>query len=234
MRSASTHLAFEWLTEVPAKEMAELGWIEPASEPTTVAAECLQFFGVSSVSGWRKAYGETLKTIALRTSKTFASQPGAVAAWLRQGEIQAAAIECAPWDPQKFRHLLTDIRSLTRVKDTAEFRPTLVRRCAACGVAVVVLRAPKMCKASGASRFLSPSKSLLLLSTRHLFDDHFWFTFFHEAGHLILHHDKFLFVDGLSAGDDNMSSDEEEEANKFAATVLIPPEHEQELLRLRE
>ncbi len=230
-RAASTEDAKEWLGEVPAKEMADLGWIKPGGGKTGVAEACLQFFGVPSVPGWRETYKETLQAIAFRTSKTFVSQPGAVVAWLRQGEVLASEVECARWDPEKFRNELVEIRALTRVENPAEFLPELVKRCAACGVALVVLRAPKMCKASGASRFLIPSKPLLLLSGRHLSDDHFWFTFFHEAGHLILHSDKFIFVDGLG-GDDNLSGSEEDEANRFAVDILIPPEHQEELLGL--
>ena len=90
---------------------------------------------------------------------------------------------------------------------------------------------PKQCKASGAARFLTPSKAMLLLSVRHLSDDHFWFTFFHEAGHLILHSNKFIFVDGLGC-DDNLASNDEDEANRFAEDLLIPPEHREEMLSL--
>jgi Zn-dependent peptidase ImmA (M78 family) len=93
----------------------------------------------------------------------------------------------------------------------------------------VVLRAPKKCRASGASRFLSPGRPLLMLSFRYLSDDHLWFTFFHEAGHLLLHADRCLFLEG----DDRLTTAEEEEANAFAANTLIPPEHQPEMLRLR-
>ena len=67
-----------------------------------------------------------------------------------------------------------------------------------------------------------------MLSFRYLSDDHFWFTFFHEAAHLILHREKYIFLEG----DDRLSSDEEEEANKFAADTLIPPEFQAEMMSL--
>jgi len=230
-RAGSVDGAAEWLDEVSAKELAKLGWIRPVGGKAGAAAACLQFFGVPSIPRWRETYKDTLQAIAFRTSKAFASQPGAVAAWLRQGEVLAADIECQRWDHVKFRAELAGIRALTRVEKPSEFLPQLVERCAACGVAVVVLRAPKMCKASGASRFLTPEKPLLLLSGRHLSDDHFWFTFFHEAGHLILHSNSFIFVDGL-ADDENLSNEEEDEANAFASDILIPPEHQEEMLAL--
>jgi HTH-type transcriptional regulator / antitoxin HigA len=229
---ASTEETKSWLGEISGRELARLGWIKPFEGKAGIAAACLQFFGVLSVPGWRDAYKDTLRAIAFRTSKAFVSQPGAVAAWLRQGEIRASDIDCAPWNPDAFRAALQEIRALTRIEDPDKFLPELVKRCGECGVAVVVLRAPKECKASGASRFLTESKAMLLLSVRHLSDDHFWFTFFHEAGHLILHGHKFIFVDGLGC-DDELASSDEDEANRFAEDMLVPAEHRPEFLSLR-
>src|SRR4029077_16981261 len=131
-----------------------------------------------------------------KTSPTFESDPGAVAAWLRQGEIEASEISCEKWDRDRFRHELSAIRKLTREKNPCVFLPELIQRCSACGVAVVVLRAPTKCRASGASRFLSTGTALMMLSFRYLSDDHFWFAFFHEAGHLLLHSDNSIFLEG--------------------------------------
>jgi HTH-type transcriptional regulator / antitoxin HigA len=227
-REASRPASLGWLDEIPAIELMKWEWVKPVSEPAAKVAACLQYFGVSSVEAWREAYKDVLHVIALRTSPTFESQLGAVAAWLRQGEIAASSIKCEPWDPERFRQELASIRGLTRQPDPAVFLPDLVQRCAACGVAVVVVRAPKNCRASGASRFLSPNRPILLLSFRYLSDDHFWFTFFHEAAHLLLHSDKYLFLEG----DYKLSSTQEEEANAFAAATLIPPEFQAEMLQL--
>jgi HTH-type transcriptional regulator / antitoxin HigA len=227
-REASRAASLNWLDEVPTKDMVELGWVKPTSDPAAMAAGVLQFFGVSSVESWRETYKDALQAIAFRTSATFESQPGAVAAWLRQGEFAASSMKCGPWDPERFRVELAVIRELTREKDPQAFLPELTRLCGACGVSVVALPAPKKCRASGATRFLSPTRPLLMLSFRYLSDDHFWFTFFHEAAHLILHSDKYMFLEG----DDRLSSAEEQEANVFAANILIPPQCQEEMLRL--
>lgn len=230
-RRAANAETVEWFKAVPSKEMSDLGWIQSESGKSASAAACLQFFGVPSVSDWNSAYQGACQAIAFRTSKSFASEAAAVAAWLRQGEIVASEINCGEWDPKRFRKELERLRGLTREKDPDKFLPELIQRCAACGVAVVLLRAPKKCKASGAARFLSNGKPLILLSARHLSDDHLWFTFFHEAGHILLHGDRFVFVDGLD--DSRLSEKEETEANQFAADILVPPEHQAEMMRLR-
>jgi Zn-dependent peptidase ImmA (M78 family) len=152
-----------------------------------------------------------------------------VAAWLRQGEIEAEGIECEPWDAEHFERSLLEIRSLTREKHPKKFLPQLQKLCAESGVAVVSLRAPAGCRSSGATRFLSSQKAVLLLSFRHLSDDHFWFTFFHEAGHLLLHGKSGFFVEG----DDTPSNRDEDEANKFAARILVPPTFQASFLNLR-
>ena len=73
-------------------------------------------------------------------------------------------------------------------------------------------------------RSFSPNKALLQLSFRYLSDDHFWFTFFHEAGHLILHSKSALFLEGAKNVDAC-----ELEANEFAARILVPSEFQKRL-----
>ena len=93
--------------------------------------------------------------------------------------------------------------------------------------AFVVVRTPKGCHASGATRFTSDSKAILQLSARHLTDDHFWFSFFHEAAHLLLH-GKRLFLEMK-----DVASAEEREADLFAEQMLIPQEWRKEFEALR-
>jgi Zn-dependent peptidase ImmA (M78 family) len=56
------------------------------------------------------------------------------------------------------------------------------------------------------------------LSLRYKTDDHLWFTFFHEAGHILLHGRKECFVEG----DDQDRDTKESEADSFALEWLIP------------
>lgn len=216
-----------WLKELPLSDMVRFGWIAPP-RPADELGACLQFFDVPSVSAWYERYGRLQEVVAFRSSQTFDSRLGAVAAWSRRGELEADAIECADWDRDQFRSLLPGIRPLSRQKDPAKFLPELRSRCAECGVAVVVVRAPSGCRASGATYFVSEHKALLLLSFRFRSDDQFWFSFFHEAGHLVLHGGRGFFLEGPEM----MRDANEDEANDFAARTLVPPSFESELLRL--
>lgn len=226
---ARLHKAEEdWIAELPVGDMIKFGWLRPVPHPSEEVAACLRFFNVASVRAWRDAYASLQEMIAFRTSHSLDSRPAAVAAWLRQGEIEAESIGWKPWDAKRFQESLSEIRPLTRIKAPRRFIPDLQKHCAESGVAVAVVRAPSGCRASGATRFLSQRKALLLLSFRFLTDDHFWFTFFHEAGHLLLHSEKALFLEGADA----LSTAEEQEANEFAARTLVPSEFQLALLNL--
>ncbi len=215
-----------WLKELPMAQMRAFGWIPALRSRGAQVVSALRFFAVSSVEAWRARYEAPLA--AFRTSKKLKPKPGAVAAWLRRGEIEGAAVRCEPWSPIGFRDVLPKLRALTTEPQPAKFLPVMKELCAKQGVALVVVRAPGGCPASGATKFLSPEKALLILSFRHLADDHLWFSFFHEAGHLLKHGKKALFVEGIG-----MTSEEENEADQFAREFLIPPDRNGELAKLR-
>ena len=217
-----------WIRQLPVSDMVRFGWLKAVPRPMNEIAACLRFFGVSSVQEWYTKYDAILHEASFRESQTFESWPAATAAWLRQGEIEAEAISCARWDRDSFRSALKDARSLTRISDPLRFIPRLRKLCAGHGVAVSVIRAPAGCRASGATRFISDDKALLLLSFRYLSDDHFWFSFFHEAAHLLLHGQGSWVLETA----DEVTDGREREANRFAEELLLPEDLQDEFRRL--
>jgi len=217
------HAARAWLNELPVRDMKKFGWIKAGGGNVIKSDldQCLRFFDVASVSEWRKKYHGVMSAVSFRTSLSFESQPGPVLTWLRYGEMQATKIKCRAWNAKGFRTTLPKIRQLTRNKDPNSFLPILKKLCAEHGVALVIARAPAGCHASGATRFIAPDKAMMLLSFRYLSDDQFWFTFFHEAAHLLLHSHRALFIED---GND-VNQDEEDDANRFAEDILVPPEY---------
>lgn len=217
-----------WIKELPIKDMIKFGWIRDVADKVS---ECLRFFNVPDVKTWRTQYSDLMQTTSFRTSPTFKADQGATAAWLRFGEITANNTNCQKWNEEGFEKTLFEIKAFTRKKNPKDFIPELKKACAKCGVAVVVARTPYGCRASGATKFINGDKAMLMLSFRYLSDDHFWFTFYHEAGHIMLHQSKTPLIED----DSNIKvySDQEKEANIFAAEVLIPHELDGELSRLR-
>lgn len=214
----------KWLQTLPIKELTKRGVITKGADVGTQLQEACRFFGVANRESWENVWRAPLASF--RKSKAFESDDGAVAAWLRLGELEAADIPCEPFDARKFRSALQEIRSLT-ILPIDEAIPALVSLCAAAGVAVVFVPEIKGTRASGAARWVTPTKAVIQLSLRHKTDDHLWFSFFHEAGHVLLHSKKETFITG-----DPSADAAEEEANDFSANHLIPKRLEPELLSL--
>lgn len=210
-----------WIRGLPIADMIKFGWLNQSTFQSNQVMSCLHYFGVSNITAWRAKYLGLLGSVDFRTSPSFNSDPGPVAAWLRQGEIEAEAIKCHAWNEKRFSECLSQVRPLTRQKDPRRFILELRKRCAKCGVAVAIVRSPNGCRASGATSFITRDKALLMLSFRYLSDDQFWFTFFHEAGHLLLHGKEDFFLEGLTTASKNKK---EQEANDFAVRTLIPLE----------
>lgn len=214
-----------WLTNLPFKFMNTNKWIENGDSLQSY----LDFFNVPSVRKWKVKYESEIQELSFRTSQTLNSDFASVAAWLRRGEILANKIECNEWNKKQFEISLSEIKKLTRLKNPKDFLPKLVNICAESGVAVAVVPTPPGCKASGATKFINDNKAILLLSFRYLTDDQFWFTFFHEAGHLILHK-KSTHIELFK---DSLVNEQENEANTFAAEFLVPYTYHNELKNLR-
>jgi addiction module HigA family antidote len=204
----------EWLKTIPVKELIDRGCLEPQSDQVSLLREVLKFYGVGSVDAWREIW--EVPVVAARRSPCFESRPGDASAWIRQGELQAHEVECQPYDKARFRETLSHIRGLTR--EPAEvFVPEMKRLCAEAGVAIALVREMKKVPWSGATKWLTPNKAMVLLCLRGKGEDKFWFSFFHEAGHVLHDSKKDLLINDGSHDDPR-----EERANQYASDILIP------------
>lgn len=205
----------QWAKQFPLKAMADRGWIARETTPSERTEEVLRFFAVSSPDAWG-AYWASPRRLAARMTGAYAVDTSALTAWLRQGELQAAAVETAPFDSERFRQVLGRMRTLSS-QDPLLWQAALRDDCASAGVAVVFVRELPKIRCHAVSRWLAPDKALIQLCLRYRTDDHLWFSFFHEAAHILRHSKKQMFVDDL-AGD----SPEEREADRLASEWLIP------------
>ena len=224
LRPVSASITFDtFAKQLPLKDMRSFGWFESYSGLSDRDA-ALAFFE-DAPGDWQSSGSRIMDAVRFRTSFAHESNPAAVAAWLRQGVLRAREIDCATWDAKALESAIPSIRALVRQKDPMLFFPKLVDICRECGVAVVFVRTPKGCHASGATHFAEENKAVVQLSFRYRSDDHFWFTVFHELGHLILHPANRLFVEGK----EYEATEEEDEANSYAAQILIPNTFDAEL-----
>lgn len=213
--------ADKWSSTLPIKQMTKFGWIDTPKDWHDRINICLDFFRVDDVESWNALYCRQVETAHFRRSPSFTLEKSATAVWFRACERASGSLaELASYDADAFRSALPRIKKLTRAKDPRYFLPKLANICAAAGVAVAVVPSPTGCPASGAARWFRDNP-FIQLSARHLTDDHFWFSFFHEAGHVILHDLSSPFIDLL---EDESVDVYETEANHFASTTLLGAE----------
>lgn len=204
-----------WAERFSVAELVRMGLLEKPCNSTDAVEKLLNFFAVGSVEVWETRFKEM--SVAYRKSPSFNGAPEAVAAWLRIGEHLADNINTEPYDRKRFISALSEIRKLT-TQAPKNFEPEMKALCRRAGVALVLTSELPKTRLSGATRWLTKDKALIMLSLRHKSDDHFWFSFFHEAAHVLLHGKKELFLD-----DENRTStnDKEKEADSFSADFLV-------------
>jgi len=204
-----------WVKEFPIKELQRRHVIPPnLSAPETVNA-LLEFFRVGSIAVWEEKI--TGLATQYRRSPSFTSSIKAIAAWLRIGINKAQKMEMGEFNKTKFKEALQNIRRLTKENPNV-FEPEMISECAKAGVAVIFVKELPGTHLSGAACWIAKNNALIILSLRYKIDDHFWFTFFHEAGHLLLHGKKTINIDSKKLSENT----QEKEANNFAEDILIP------------
>ncbi|MDE0108795.1 MAG: HigA family addiction module antitoxin [Bryobacterales bacterium] len=204
-----------WAKRFPIAELRKRGLLGPQSSDRQTAVDLLTLFGVSSVEAWSRQYNSA--RVSYRHSPSFKSDEAALATWLRLGEREAAEQPCTPYDSLRFRGALRKIRDLTTAPVELALQNTQ-RLCNDAGVALSVVKPLPKARASGAAWWMSPQKAVIEVSARHKTDDHLWFSFFHEAAHILLHGKRSVFVDDTQ----REAAGIEAEANAWARDALIP------------
>lgn len=204
----------EWTRQFSYTKMAKLQLVPETQDKVERVDNLLSFFAVASEVEWEDTYSRL--DGAARESATCKSELGDLSAWLRAGEILSQRRSCAAFDRSAFLGGLRKIRGLTRTSPP-DVWGVVEELCADAGVAVVLVPELPNTHVSGFTRWLSPTKALIQLSLRYKTDDMLWFTFFHEAAHILLHGKRDVFLEFRGSGDGK-----EAEADRWASSLLIP------------
>lgn len=217
----------EWAEQFPIHEMNRLGWIQIKELLTPQSVhDLLSYFGVANNRLFNNVWDEVLQgtdALAYRSSKDIAPDLHARIAWLRKGELDAQAIDTMPFDPETFRSALVMIRGRLS-EDIEVLWPQIVDAFADSGVATVVTPELRNTRLFGASRWLSSEKALIQLSHYYKTYDQFLFSLYHEAGHILLHRKRELYLDDPVMPETGSQDDQESQADQFAADALVPPD----------
>ena len=196
--------------------LANIGVVPKFTKGTDKVLALQKFFGVTSLHNVKSVRRYAAAFRCGNTQKK--RSPEAVAAWLRLGELSAREIDCAPFDKSGLQAALTEIRGMT-MQPPDEFLPRLSGLLAGVGVALVLCPHLPKTYAHGATFPLGRDKTVLMLSIRGKWADIFWFSLFHELGHIMLHDHNVVFVEYDSR--DQKRQEQEKEADRFAANMLI-------------
>ena len=215
MEAEKVKRSTRWLKSFPVKELVKRGHFTSPESEVEAVVKLLTFFRVGSIDAWHARY--SMKNVTYRHSPSFKSDEAALTTWLRLGEIDAEGQNCAEFNAVRFKGAVRAIRGLTRQPIDKALRQAS-KLCNEAGVALVIVPPLPKTALSGAARWTSPGRALIQLTARHRTNDHLWFSFFHEAAHILLHSKKGIFVDETEAVDTQLES----EANEWASNILVP------------
>jgi HTH-type transcriptional regulator / antitoxin HigA len=220
--------AKNWADCFPYSNMSRAGWVSPTRLPEEKAKYLLDFFAISNHDSWDNMYLKQELKVSFRISLAHTKEAHAISAWLRQGEIQAKEIVAPAYDSKKFKTNLQAIKSLMAEHPTDYFQ-RLQRFCLEAGVIVVYTPCLPKAPIHGSTRWIVDTP-LIQLTARYKQNDRFWFTFFHEVGHILLHGKKYISLENIEYSD--IDIEKEREADDFAINWTFSKEQEQEVLKI--
>jgi HTH-type transcriptional regulator / antitoxin HigA len=192
----------------------------------------LAFFGVATPEEWKSMYvGDKMQKSYYRLSLANVTSPQALTVWLRKGELQAKELRLPEYDKKKFQDNLLVIRALAHLHPD-DYKEKLQDLCKDAGVALVFTPALPKTNVSGVSRWVGNNVPLIQISDRYKANDQFWFSFFHEAGHLLHHGKKDFCIENEE--EIEMDVEKEKEANDYSANLLIPRKEYQNFVSMAD
>lgn len=218
--------AIDWASAFPYAKMANFEWVPKTRIVEEKVINLFNFFNVASQKGFEDYYYNQRTKVAFRISLKDQENAPVIASWLRQGEIQASKIQTNEYSKTKLKKILPDIKKIM-AKQPENYFKKLQDLCLLAGIKIV--HTPCLPKASihGSTRWINNSP-LIQLSGRYKRNDIFWFTFFHEVGHILLHGKKYISIENINIEGENQEY--ETEADLFASNWLLTQSQENEIL----
>lgn len=208
----------------PLAYLRKYGFVKaPTRDHVNTVRELLSLLGVASFSAFEKTWFEG--SVAYRRSAAGRKDAPLLATWLALAERHHDGLGSLPeFDRDRVAESVSFLRGLT-VAPGMEGVETAERILREAGVVLCFIPEVSGLKIHGATRWLN-KHPVIQLSLRGKSDDQLWFTLLHEVGHVLLHGDKELYLNGEQ-------TEAEAEADRFAADTLIPPEYASRIPRGR-
>ncbi len=195
--------------------LVKLGFIRKPRTKLEVLREWLSFSGCGTPEVWTTNWDRLVGL--LLESPARGSAPDAIAAWLRIGEIVAEKQELPAYSREGFLVGLREIRNLAVHSPKSDVLSSVKDACNRAGVAFVLLPSVPRARLIGSARWFN-NKPIICQTLTHEYEDFFWFTFFHEAAHILLHGKRSVFLDVPTESKVGTS---EQQADRFAESLLL-------------
>lgn len=193
----------------------KLGVVEKVRSKTERVMQLLRFLGVSSFEALKKPdFLVQFRGSTKEDEKTILNAN----AWVQTVMNIGGQIETQPFSKKKLRALLPQIREMSQYSPQ-ECTSELQSKLASCGVALVLLPSLKSSGVYGATKWPEKDKVVVGVSSRRKYADTFWFSLFHELGH-VLQTKRMKTLVSLESGEEH--SEFESIADQFAREQLIP------------
>lgn len=216
-----------WMQRFPIVEMTKLGWIPSFATEEERVDGLFRFFGISTEKAWHDYYLHQRLKIAFRISLSATQKPEAISAWLRKGELQAAELYTTEtYTAKRLKANLPRMKQLM-IEEPTDLFLQLQKLCAQSGIKIVYTHCLPNAPIKGATRWIN-DMPMIQLSDKTTRYDQFWFNFFHEVGHLLLHGKKDIFLE--ESGCMQQNQEKELEADTFAINTLISRDNEKLIL----
>ncbi|MBP1153294.1 MULTISPECIES: HigA family addiction module antitoxin [unclassified Paenibacillus] len=196
---------------IPYNEISKMGWVPSTKHPVEKIKYLRSFFRVASLD-----CVPNIHAVAFRKSEKFSAEEYALATWITKAENQAREIDAEQYDRSKLIESLPTLKRLT-TRPLKASATELITICASFGVAVVIIPHISKTHINGATKWLPNNRALVALSLKGSYEDIFWFTFFHELGHVLQHKKSTIFID-IEQEEINKW---ETEADQFALNTLV-------------
>lgn len=221
--------ATDWAKQFPYAEMAKKGWITPTRRIVEKAEYLMEYFSFSSHISWEKFYMKSELKASFRISLAHTNTPHALSAWLRRGDIQAQDLDAPEYSAKSLKAILPQLKAIMAEHPKDFFQQAQIL-CLGAGVKLVYTPCLPKAPTSGVARWIENNTTpLVQLSGRQKQNDIFWFSFFHELGHILLHGKKDIFLENVKY--EGLDLTKEAEADAFAIEWTFSEKEEAEVLK---
>ena len=212
--------AKDWARQFPYTEMAKRGWVKATRKAEEKLSELLKFFNVGKKTAWEAIYLKAELPLFFRMSLKHNKNPYAVSALLRYGEIVAKKIQVEEFDKNKLEETIPTLKKIM-IDEPQDMLCQIKETLKTTGVKIVFTQHLSGSPVNGVVRWLD-DRPVILMTDRYKKYDIFWFSLFHEIGHILLHGKKKNIF--LESTDTREKTKEETEADNFAAQILLDDE----------